>query len=199
MTKTRSLKQKLAQVDRLWSDTKFGQALSEVEKLMKAWPGSAHLLILWASLVQLQDKTDHTLDDAKKALQSAIEMDRTSPAGFIELGQFFDSVEDNPQEASKAFSEGVALARQLLIEGLLGQAKSLMQLSKREEAIKCIIESLQLTNRSRPQKGAKAQGSVSLVDLKKPVGPILGVQLGGSFGSEIESILNDALTGLALK
>ena len=50
-----------------------------------------------------------------------------------ELGHFLDGVDDDPRAASKAYADGVAAARRLLIEGLIGQAKALLlrQIGKR--------------------------------------------------------------------
>jgi tetratricopeptide (TPR) repeat protein len=144
MSNLRAFKQKLAAVSRLWEEKDYDSALSEVVALLEAWPGNAHLHILWASLVQLQENPRHSLDEAKQAFQQAIDLDRSSPAGPIELGHFLDAVEDNPQAAARAYSEGVAAARHLLIEGLIGQARALLQLDRREEARRCILESLHL-------------------------------------------------------
>ena len=68
------------------------------------------------------------------------------PAGHIELGHYLDAVDDNPEEAVKAFAEGVNAARGFLIDGLLGQATALVQLGKRELALKCVMESVYLLN-----------------------------------------------------
>ncbi len=131
MSNLRGFRQKLALLSRLWEEKDYERALAEVEALRKTWPGNAHLLILWASLVQLQEKPKHELEEAKRALQQAVELDRGSPAAALELGAFLDNVEDDPQAAAKAYADGVATARQLLIEGLLGQAKAFRQLEKR--------------------------------------------------------------------
>jgi tetratricopeptide (TPR) repeat protein len=144
MSSLRAFKQKLAAISRLWESEDYDAALAEVDELRKTWPGNAHLHIMWASLVQLQEDPKHNLDEAKQALQHAIEFDDSSPAPAIELGHFLDAVEDNPRAAAKAFAEGVALARQQLLEGLIGQAKALLQLNKRKEAVRCVREALRV-------------------------------------------------------
>ena len=73
-------------------------------------------------------------------------------AAAIELGHFLDNVEDDPAAAAKAFGQGITAARHLLIEGLLGQAKSLIQLDKREEAVRCLVEAHQLADAERPNR-----------------------------------------------
>ena len=145
MSNLRGFEQKLSMVSRLWEEEDYDAALTEVESLLKIWPGNAHLHILWASLVQLQENPKHDLDEAKLALQQAVELDKGSPAAAIELGHFLDNVEDDPRTASKAYAEGTAAARRLLIEGLIGQAKAFRQLGKREEFLRRLMELLVVT------------------------------------------------------
>jgi hypothetical protein len=144
MTNLQTFRQKLAVVSRRWDEEHYDAALAEVEALRDAWPGNAHLLILWARLVQLQEDAKHSLEEAKQVLQQAAELDKASPAAAIELGHFLDAVEDNPQAASRYFAEGAAAARRLLIEALVGQANVLLELDKRHEARRCLVEVLQL-------------------------------------------------------
>ena len=144
MSSLRAFKQKLATISRLREKKQYDAALSEIEDALKVWPGNAHLHLLWAGLVQLQENPKHSLDEAKQALQRASELDKSSAAGAIELGYFLDNVDDNPAAASRAFSEGVTAARQLLIDGLIGQAKACLQLNKRKDARRCLLEVLHL-------------------------------------------------------
>jgi tetratricopeptide (TPR) repeat protein len=144
MSTLRTLKQRLSTVSRLWDEKDYDKALAEVETLLETWPGNPHLHVLRASLVQLQEEPKYDLGEAKQALQLAIELDKGSPAGFIELGHFLDNVEDDPQAAVKAYGEGVAAARHLLIDGLVGQAKAYRQLNRKEESLHCLMEVLHL-------------------------------------------------------
>jgi predicted Zn-dependent protease len=155
MNGTGSFAKGLSDVIALMEDEKYDRAMKRLEELRKTWPGSAPLLVLWARLVQLQESPTHTLNDAKRALQQAIELDKQSSAAAIELGHFLDNVEDDPQTASKNFAQAITTARHLLIEGLLGQAKSLIQLDKRDEAVRCLVEAHQLADAERsPKKGS---------------------------------------------
>ena len=144
MSSLRAFRQKLSAISRLWEKEDYDTALAEVDQLRKSWPGNAHLMVIWASLVQLQEQPKHGLDEAKQALQQAVELDDSSPAAAIELGNFLDAVEDNPQAAAKMYAEGVVVARQLLLAALIGQAKVLLQLNKRKEAVRCIREALRV-------------------------------------------------------
>jgi hypothetical protein len=128
-------------------------------------------------------------------LQTAAALDESSPAAPIELGHFLDAVEDDPQAASKAFSDGIRTARRLLIDALLGQARALLQLNKREEAIACLIESLYLTNLSSSADRGKSPRTVPGVLCREPSGPAFRLPLTGAFGSEIEGLLADVLAG----
>jgi hypothetical protein len=144
MSNLREFKQKLATVSRLRKEKEFDTALAEVESMLHRWPGNAHLHILWASLVQLQQEPKHELDEAKQALQQAVELDKGSAAALIELAYFLNNVEDNPQAAARVYAKGVSAARQLLLDGLIGQAKVFLELDKREEFQRCLEEILPL-------------------------------------------------------
>ncbi len=171
MSNLRGFKQKLSIVSRLWQEANYDAALAEVEAMLKTWPGNAHLHVLWASLVQLQEDAKHGLDEARQALQQAVELDRGSPAAAIELGHYLDNVEDDPQAALKAYAEGVTAARRLLIEGLIGQAKAFRQLEKREEFRRCLLELLQTVRSRRTPKGRKGmvQGRTSCSNPPKAI------------------------------
>jgi tetratricopeptide (TPR) repeat protein len=191
MNSLRSFKQQLSHVSRLWEKGDYDSALAEVESLRTAWPGNGHLHILWASLVQLQEKPDHSLEEAKQALQQAIALDRTSPAGPIELGHFLDAVEDDPQAASKSYSEGVAAARRLLVEGLIGQAKALLQLGKRKDALRCVREVLNLIPFQPVPKRGKADHAAPDIIFGVPTGGAVIVELKGPFAEQIEELLEE--------
>ena len=191
MTHLRAFKQKLSAVNRLWADQDYDQALAEVESLLKAWPGNGHLHILFASLVQLQEDPKHSLDEAKQALRQAIDLDKSSPAGPIELGHFLDTVEDNPQAASKSYAEGVAAARQRLIEGLMGQAKVFLQLERTEDCLQSLLEVLHLLYFEPASKRNKLDGATKDITFESPAGQVYSVQLKGAFAEQIEEILND--------
>jgi len=156
MNNQKAYKQGLAAVSRFWEYNDFPAALTKIEEMRGTWPGNSHLWILWASAVQLQEDTAHSLDDAKRALQVACEFDKTSPAGPIELGYFLDTVEDDPAAGAESFAAGAALARQLLCEALIGQAKTLLQLGKREDSLACLLEFLQVADHETKSKRHKA-------------------------------------------
>lgn len=191
MNNLRGFKQKLSTVSRLWEEADFDAALAEVESLVKTWPGNAHLLILWASLVQLQEDPKHDLNEARQALQQAVELDKGSAAAAIELGHFLDSVEDDPHAASKAYADGVATARQLLIEGLIGQARVFRQLEKREEFLRCLLEALRLARFETGRRKSKGQASGADILFKSANGCNLAIQLKGPYAEQIQELLSE--------
>lgn len=190
MNSLRSFKQKLSHISRMWDDKQYDKAVHEVEALLKNWPGNAHLHVLWASLVQLQDNPDASLDEVKAALQQAVELDRESPAGAIELGHYLDNVEDDPQAACKAYVEGVALARRLLIDGLIGQAKALRQLGKKEEFQRCLLEVLHLTRFTADGRRGKKTSEPEVL-FESPAGHFFAVQITGPYSDQIEELLRE--------
>jgi tetratricopeptide (TPR) repeat protein len=191
MSKLRGFKQKLALVSRLWEEKDYDTALAEVESLLERWPGNVHLLILWASLVQLQEQPGHELDEAKRALQQAVELDRESPAAAIELGHFLDNVEDDPQAASLAYAEGIVAARRLLLDGLLGQAKVFRQLNKREEFLRCVMEMLHLARFEKGSKRARPEGAGADIIFELPAGQFHLLQLQGDHAEQIQELLEE--------
>jgi hypothetical protein len=193
MSNLRGFKQKLSTVSRLWEEKDYDTALAEVESLLKSWPGNAHLHVLWASLVQLREDPKHALDEAKQALQQAVELDRGSPAAAIELGHFLDNVEDDPQAASKAYAEGVATARQLLIDGLIGQAKTFRQLDNRAEFLRCLLEVLHLARFETSPKKNKAEESGAAILFKAPAGDFYAIQLNGPNAEQIQDLLSEVV------
>lgn len=142
----------LGEVLSFYAREEYDRALARLEELRQSWPGNAYLLVLWARLVQLQDETQYSLDDAKRAMQQAIELEGKPLGAAIELGYFLDNIKDNPQTATKSFAHGIATARQLLINGLLGQAKALLQLDKHEDAVRCLVEAHTIADADRAVK-----------------------------------------------
>lgn len=191
MTSTRSFKQKLSKVYQCWQAEQYDDALGHLEALLEVWPGNPQLHVLWATLVQLQDNPSNGLDEVKARLQSAIELDRNSPSAAIELGYFLDAVEDNPQAAAKSFSDGISMARRLLVDGLLGKARSLLQLGKRDEAFKCLMESLRTENVEATSEGGKSTNATPDILLREPSGTLLAFQLKGPFAIKIEDLLRE--------
>jgi tetratricopeptide (TPR) repeat protein len=192
MSTVRSLKQRLSTVSRLWDEAEYDEALVEVEKLLADWPGNAHLHVLWASLVQLQDEPEHELDEAKQALQTAVELDKSSPEAAIELGHFLDNVEDNAQAAIKSYAEGVAIARRLLIEGLIGQAKAYRQLNKKEDFQRCLMEILHLTGFETTPKKHKTEQPGPDVIIQSTSGNVYAIQLKGPYAEQVQDLLSES-------
>jgi tetratricopeptide (TPR) repeat protein len=181
MTSLRGFKQRLAIVSRHWDEGDYDRALAEVESLLRAWPGNAHLHALRASLIQLQEDPALGLDEARRALQQAVDLDRGSPAAAIELGHFLDNVEDDPQGAAKVYAEAVATARNLLIEALIGQAKAFRQLDKQEESLRCLMEVIYLS-RGEP-------------DSKRPKTDDPASPLKGPHAEQVQELLSELLAG----
>ncbi len=192
MSNLRGFKHKLSTISRLWEQKDYDTALAEVESLLKVWPGNAHLHILWASLVQLQEDSKYDLEEVKQALQQAVEFDRSSPASTIELAHFLDNVEDDPQSASKAYAEGIASARQLLIEGLIGQAKVFRQLDKKDEFSRCLLEVLHLARFETNPKRSRAEEVGANIIFESATGFFHANQLTGPYAEQIQELLSDS-------
>jgi tetratricopeptide (TPR) repeat protein len=187
----RGWKQRLAAVSRLWDREDYDTALAEVDSMLSAWPGNAHLHVLRASLLQLQESPKVDLEEVKRALQVAVDLDKGAPAAVIELGHYFDNVEDDPQAAAKAFAQGVTNARQLLMEALLGQAKAYRQLGKKEDFLRCLLEVLHLARFDAGTMRSKADQPGADVIFESPTGRFNVVQLKGPYADQIRELLGE--------
>jgi tetratricopeptide (TPR) repeat protein len=177
MTNLKTFKKEIAQVRKLWHQLHYDEAIAKIEELRAEYPGNPQLLVMWASLLQLQEVPDRPLDDAKEALRQAIDFDESSPAAAIELGHFIDAVEDDPKAAATAYSQAALQAKKLLIDALIGQSKSLLQLDRRLAAVRCLLEALQLSKLDYPVTNGKST---------KPMRQ-------NSVPAEIERLLNNAM------
>lgn len=186
-----SFKKSLARVFRLWEEGNYEAALSEVDSLLQHWRGNAQLQVLRASLIQLQERPSAALGEVKQALQNAVDLDPSSPVAGIELGNFLDAVEDNPKAASKAYAKAIADARRLLTEALIGQAKALLQLDQKKEALERLSELLDLTAAAAGKRARPVNGKD--VIKRSPTGRITMLELQGPYAEQIEQLLNDAL------
>lgn len=193
MKSTRSFKQKLSQVFRLWKKEDYDAALGEVESLLTDWPGNAQLHMLWANLVQLQENPKHDLEEVKQTLQQALDLDEDSPAAALELGHFLDKVEDDARAAAKLYAQAVAQARRLLIEALIAQAKTLLPCDKREEALRCLLEVVSLTQGESSAQRTTLPISASDIIFRSPTGQVALFQLRGPYAAEIEALINEVL------
>jgi len=191
MNNPRGFKQRISNISRLWEEQAYDEAFVEVETLLKIWPGNAHLHTLWANLVQLQENAEHDLDEAKQALQSAVELDKGSPAAAIELGHFLNNIEDDPQAAAIVFGEAAAQARQLLVESLMGQATVFQQMEKREEFLRCILEVLHLDRIESASDLIKVEESGPDFTFESPAGQFHTFQLKGPRGEQIRELLDE--------
>ena len=150
MTKTLPYSREIARIKKLWKQERFDQAIRVVEGLRGEYSGNPQLLVLWASLVQLQEASNYTLDDACNALKEAVVLDATSPSAAIELGHFLDAVEDDPESAAKVFAQAAEMAHRQYIAALNGQVNAPRQLDrsprskKQIEAIERSLAELQV-------------------------------------------------------
>lgn len=191
MSTLRDLKQRLSAVLRLGDADDYDKALAEVENLIETWPGNPRLHVLRASLVQLQEEPKYDLDEAKQALQQAIDLDRESPAASIEFGHFLDNVEDDPQAAIKVYAQGVAAARRLLIDGLIGQAKAYRQLGKKKDSIRCLLEVLYLARSDSGPKRGKGKESGADIIAQSSSGHVYAVKLNGPYAEQVQELLGE--------
>jgi predicted Zn-dependent protease len=123
-------------IHQLYDDCKFDEAFLEVSRQLDKFPGNVQLKVLWAGLAQLQENPSHSLDEIKRVIQEAMELDDESPIATMEMGHYLNAVEDNVEAAEKMFCKAVHQAKQILIYALLGQAACLLELGKSADIIR---------------------------------------------------------------
>jgi tetratricopeptide (TPR) repeat protein len=145
MKSTTTFKRGVAKVRRDWQEGHYDVALKGVDRLLKDWPDNPQLLVMWADLIQLQEKTEGpSLDDAKAAYRRAVELEEEYPSALVELGHFLYALEDDPRSANKVYEKAIVACRRLLIEALLGKAKALHEIGGISEARACLDEAYML-------------------------------------------------------
>lgn len=145
MTSAKSFKERVSRINKYWQESSYDRAFAKADDLRSEHPDNPQALVMWASLLQLLDESEYSLDDAKKALRQAMDFDDASPVPAIELGHFLDAIEDDPKAASHTFMRAISQARNLLVEALIGNAKCLLQLNRRSDAIRCLLDALQVS------------------------------------------------------
>lgn len=153
-----------AEVERLLEADRHDDALLAVERMLKTWPGNPRLKTMCASLIQLEESLGRPLDDAKRELLEAVELDADSPAARIELAHYLDSVEDDPAAAKDEFSIAIEAARRLLKEALRGRIEALLQLGRADEASGDLELLLTLAERETSEE-SRAEAPAANLDL----------------------------------
>jgi tetratricopeptide (TPR) repeat protein len=150
-----SLKKELAKIRRLCDARRFDRAFVEMDRVLKHWPDNPHALVLWANLLQLQEEdVGPPLEEAKKALHKATDLDEHGPMPLIELGHYLYALDDDSKEACKYFDKAIALCKRLLQEAYLGKAKALGDLERTDEAFACLAKAyLEAQNGNKAANG----------------------------------------------
>lgn len=158
----------LGKVLRSWKAGNIDLALKDTDTLLEAWPGTPQLHSVRASLIQLSDDPSApSLEDARKALHRAAELDEESPAWPNELGHFLFSVQDAPKEALRCFDQAEKKATAQLEDALLGKARALQELGRRSEALHCLGLVHFLRLHARQEKAAGSIMESLLMELEK--------------------------------
>ena len=138
-------------LERVHKAEKAGQidlALPELDRLMEVSPDNSTLLMLRAELIQLGSDNAPPLADAKECLRQSTELESESPAGWLELGHFALSVEDDAKAALPSFDKAIRLCQEMLTEALAGKAKALAELKQRDEALACLAKAYWVQNQA---------------------------------------------------
>jgi lipopolysaccharide biosynthesis regulator YciM len=126
----------LSELRTLRRERRFGEALALADRLLKAGPLSAELLVWRAQMLQLAPEADvaDPLAAAEESLTQACALAPEAVEPRIEMGHFLYAVKDRPADALGQFEAAERLARAGLKDALIGKIKCLAQLGRQAEA-----------------------------------------------------------------
>ena len=90
-------------------------------------------------MIQLADHGP-SLNEARACLQRAVDLGDGTPNPHLELGHFTFAVADDAKASLNHFDHAFALSRRLLQDALVGKAKALAELDRREDPLACLAE-----------------------------------------------------------
>ncbi len=114
----------------------LSEALQQVNQLLKAYPYSVSLLVKRAMLIQVQDESSDLppLEEARRNLELAIELEPHSVETLIELGNFDYAVADHSESAIVHFERAISESEMGLKAAMVGMIKSQIELGLVNEA-----------------------------------------------------------------
>ena len=124
----------------LLDEEQSDKALDKIDEIEKNTGTFPYLLVMKGVCIQLADpdKNDYELDDAKRAFETALEIEGDYISALIELGWFTSVIEGNANEAKKFFEQALSLAKSQLTEAVQSLAKCVDELEGKKNAIQLI-------------------------------------------------------------
>ena len=122
----------------------FDLVLSEYKQIEDEFLPS-NMLIMKSTAIQLaEDACGYSLDDAREALLTALEIDPENSEVLMELGYFYYAVDDNPKESFSFFEGAIKASRKIFRDSIVGGANAKFELGLKAEAksIACIAAGL---------------------------------------------------------
>ncbi len=120
----------------------YASIVAKTTSLLDAYPYFVPVLVLKAQAIQLVDKDvgSSGLEEAKRVLRLAVELDPKSLDALNELAHFLFAVEDRSDEAVKLFERSIAMGLQTLREAYVGVIRCLMELDRWRSCEKALGE-----------------------------------------------------------
>jgi tetratricopeptide (TPR) repeat protein len=147
----------------------FDKALGVLSEIEKTRPLTPHELVVRSRCNQLSSGTKiPPLEEAKKALQQALESDDEYVPAILDLAWYYHAVEDNPRKALPLFERAYELSRQNLIESITGKVEALEELESPKEAMRFFRNALHKTVRPEDFDDEKRNGLCDEPDAPSP-------------------------------
>lgn len=142
------LKKRINKIQILRKKEEYSKILKEVELLLDEFPYITSLLVLKSVLIQALDDEESIklwkLKDAKEALEQAVKIDEKSIEALNELAFYIYAVEDDSEKALVFFERSINYCKEFLEEAYSGKIKCLVEVGKKDEALKCIEEAFRI-------------------------------------------------------
>ena len=97
-----------------------------------------NLLVLKGRCIQLSECNEYSLEDAKESFYEALKIDEKSIEALIELGWYYNTIENNPKKALSIFNKAMLYSKQVFLDAIEGCAYSINETESVNNAIKFI-------------------------------------------------------------
>ena len=127
--------------DLLWADLvreaaedRIDEALSILRQLESSHRLSIDELVFKGQLIQQAESAPgYELEDAKRALQIALDRDGKYPPALIEMGHYCWVMDDDAEAGLDYFNKAIEAAKELLSEAQEGKEKCLSEIADRNQ------------------------------------------------------------------
>lgn len=148
----------LTQIDSLYSEEKYGEALEILNSEDLRNLENPYLLVCKSRCLQLYDNGPlDALKQAELCLEKALEVDADYLPALIDLAYFYSRVMDNSKKGKELFEKAIQLSKEEYVESLVGLIECEAELASNKSALELLLEKETLKLDSIEIKNLKAE------------------------------------------